>query len=145
VEIGGEIRTRGEKGPGKPWAIGIERPKNEGRRVQKVIQTSTTTAMATSGDYRNYFEHQGKRYSHTIDPSTGHPITHKLAAVSVVHDSCMLADAYATAFMVMGPELAMDFAKQHDIAIYMLIKGEQGFVPLCSPGFEKFIPSAQGK
>lgn len=145
VEIGGEIRTGGEKGPGYPWNIGIERPQSEGRSIQKIIHASTPMAMATSGDYRNYFEHQGKRYSHTIDPATGYPITHKLAAVSVLHKSCMLADAYATALMVMGPERAMDFAKQHEIAIYMLVKGEQGFVPVSSPEFEKFISSARGK
>jgi len=145
VEIGGEIRTGGKKRPGTPWNIGIERPQAEGRSVQKIIHTSNTTAMATSGDYRNYFEHQGRRYSHTIDPATGYPITHKLAAVSVLHESCMLADAYATAFMVMGPQQAMDFAKQHEIAIYMLVKGEQGFVPLSSPAFEKFISSVRLK
>lgn len=145
VEIGGEIRTGGEKGPGTPWNIGIERPVDGGRSVQKIIHTSTTTAMATSGDYRNYFEHQGKRYSHTIDPTTGYPITHKLAAVSVLHDSCMLADAYATACMVMGPEKAMSFAKQHKIAIYMLVKGEEGFIPLSSPAFENFISPAERK
>jgi len=145
VEIGGEIRTGGKKGPENPWNIGIERPQSQGRSVQKIIHTSTTTAMATSGDYRNYFEHQGRRYSHTIDPTTGHPITHKLAAVSVLHDSCMLADAYATAFMVMGPEQAMDFAKQHQIAIYMLVKGKDRFGPLSSPAFKKFISPVEGK
>jgi len=145
VEIGGEIRTGGEKRPGTPWNIGIERPQAEGRSVQKIIHTSSTTAMATSGDYRNYFEHQGRRYSHTIDPGTGYPITHKLAAVSVLHESCMLADAYATAFMVMGPQQAMDFAKQHEIAIYMLVKGKRGFVALSSPAFEKFISSVKLK
>lgn len=145
VEIGGEIRTGGNKGPENPWNIGIERPRHKGRSVQKIIHTSTTTAMATSGDYRNYFEHEGRRYSHTIDPTTGHPISHKLAAVSVLHESCMLADAYATAFMVMGPQQAMDFAKQHEIAIYMLVKGERGFIPLSSPAFEKFISSVRLK
>jgi thiamine biosynthesis lipoprotein len=145
VEIGGEIRTGGEKAPGQAWKIGIERPQDRGRSVEKIIHTTSLTAMATSGDYRNYFEHQGKRYSHTIDPTTGHPITHKLAAVSVLHNSCMLADAYATAFMVMGPQNAMEFAKKHDIAIYMLVKGEHGFVPISSPAFEKYISSAQGK
>lgn len=144
VEIGGEIRTGGRKGAENPWNIGIERPQSEGRSVQKIIHTSTTTAMATSGDYRNYFEHEGRRYSHTIDPTTGHPITHKLAAVSVLHESCQFADAYATAFMVMGPEKAMNFAKQHQLAIYMLVKGEHGFIPLKSPAFENFISSAQG-
>jgi thiamine biosynthesis lipoprotein len=145
VEIGGEIRTGGEKAPGQPWSIGIERPQSKGRSVLRVVHTSTTAAMATSGDYRNYFEHQGRRYSHTIDPTTGYPITHRLASVSVLHESCMLADAYATAFMVMGPDRAMEFAKQHDLAIYMLVKKDHGFVPLSSPAFEKYISSTQVK
>ncbi|MCA1796289.1 MAG: FAD:protein FMN transferase [Desulfuromonadaceae bacterium] len=145
VEIGGEIRTGGQKGAENPWNIGIERPQSEGRSVHKVIHTSSTTAMATSGDYRNYFEHQGRRYSHTIDPTTGYPISHKLAAVSVLHESCMLADAYATAFMVMGPEQSMDFAREHEVAIYMLVKGEHGFISISSPAFENFISSRQRK
>jgi thiamine biosynthesis lipoprotein len=145
VEIGGEIRTGGEKAPGQPWSIGIERPQSKGRSVIRVVHTSSTTAMATSGDYRNYFEHQGRRYSHTIDPTTGYPITHRLAAVSVLHDSCMLADAYATALMVMGPERAMEFATKHNLAIYMLVKKDHGFVSLSSPEFEKYISSTQVK
>ncbi|MFO7831949.1 MAG: FAD:protein FMN transferase [Desulfuromonadaceae bacterium] len=145
VEIGGEIRSGGLKSKDTSWNIGIERPISGERSVQKVIQTRDTTAMATSGDYRNYFEYEGKRYSHTIDPTNGYPITHKLAAVSVLHTSCMLADAYATAFMVMGPERSMQFAKEHNMRIYMLVKRENGFVPLTSPAFEKFISSPQGK
>jgi thiamine biosynthesis lipoprotein len=145
VEIGGEIRTGGEKAPGHPWNIGIERPQNKGRSVMRVVHTSSSSAMATSGDYRNYFEHQGRRYSHTIDPTTGYPITHRLAAVSVLHDSCMLADAYATALMVMGPERAMEFATKHNLAIYMLVKKDHGFVSLSSPEFEKYISSTQVK
>lgn len=145
VEIGGEIRTGGEKGPGDPWSIGIERPQSKGRSVQTIIRPSTTISMATSGDYRNYFELQGKRYSHTIDPTTGYPITHKLVAVSVLHDSCMLADAYATAFMVMGPEQTMDFAKQHKLAVYMLVKSDQEFLPLSTPEFQNLISSAHKK
>ena len=145
VEIGGEIRSGGVKRENTSWNIGIERPISGERSVQKAIKTRDTTAMATSGDYRNYFEYKGKRYSHTIDPTNGYPIIHKLAAVSVLHTSCMLADAYATAFMVMGPERSMDFAREHNMRIYMLVKRENGFVPLTSPAFEKFISSPQGK
>ena len=145
VEIGGEIRTSGDKGNGQAWSIGIERPIKGERSVQKIIHTSSSIAMATSGDYRNYFEHKGKRYSHTIDPATGYPISHKLAAVSVIEPSCMLADGYATALMVMGPEHAMSFARKHDLAIYMLVKNEHGFMPISSPAFEKMISSTAGK
>lgn len=145
VEIGGEIRTGGEKSAGNPWNIGIERPRTKEHRVQRIIHSSTSIAMATSGDYRNYFEHAGKRYSHSIDPKTGHPITHNLAAISVLHTSCMLADAYATAFMVMGPQRTMDFATAHDLSVYMLVKEEDGFVALSSPAFEKNFSSPREK
>lgn len=145
VEIGGEIRTGGEKGAGNPWNIGIERPRAQEHSMQRIIHTSSSISMATSGDYRNYFEHEGKRYSHTIDPKTGHPIKHNLAAISVLHTSCMLADAYATAFMVMGPQRTMDFATEHNIAVYMLVKEGDNFTALSSPAFEKNFSSAQKK
>ncbi|MDD2557625.1 MAG: FAD:protein FMN transferase [Desulfuromonadaceae bacterium] len=145
VEIGGEIRTGGEKRAGSPWNIGIERPRTKEHSVQRIIHSSTSLSMATSGDYRNYFEHSGKRYSHTIDPKTGHPINHNLAAISVLHTSCMLADAYATAFMVMGPQRSMDFATAHDISVYMLVKEEDGFAALSSPAFEKNFSSGERK
>ncbi len=143
VEIGGEIRTGGEKSPGNPWSIGIERPRTKEHSVQRIIHSSASFSMATSGDYRNYFEHDGKRYSHTIDPKTGHPIKHNLAAISVLHSSCMLADAYATAFMVMGPARSLEFATAHNIAVYMLIKNKDGFSAMSSPAFEKNFSSAQ--
>ncbi|MDY0212346.1 MAG: FAD:protein FMN transferase [Desulfuromonadaceae bacterium] len=145
VEIGGEIRTGGEKSPGNPWNIGIERPYTKEHSLQRIIHSSTSISMATSGDYRNYFEHDGKRYSHTIDPKTGHPIKHNLAAISVLHSSCMLADAYATAFMVMGPARSIEFATEHDISVYMLVKEEHGFTARSSPAFEKNFSSVGRK
>ncbi|MBN2644840.1 MAG: FAD:protein FMN transferase [Desulfuromonadaceae bacterium] len=137
VEIGGEIRTRGQKSATAPWAIGIEEPITDGRNIQKILHLGDA-AMATSGDYRNYFEQDGKRYSHTIDPRTGYPIEHRLASVSVLSDSCMLADAYATTLMVMGPERGMAWAEKMGLAVYMIIKEEKGFSTRASHLFDKY-------
>ena len=103
VEIGGEIHLNGKNGHGTPWRIAIEKPAADQRSIQRVLLLESG-AIATSGDYRNYFEKDGKRYSHTIDPRTGRPITHTLASVSVIAESTMKADGWATALMVLGAE-----------------------------------------
>lgn len=130
VEVGGEIRVGQAKpasqpqGEGSPWRIAVERPTQEGGVFQVVPMTQA--AMATSGDYRNFFTVDGQRFSHTIDPKTGRPVEHTLASVSVLHSSCMMADAYATALSVMGPEQGMAFAEQQGLAVLMLVRdGEQ--------------------
>ena len=104
VEVGGELRTRGQKPDGTNWRVAIERPVLDTmeQQVQLVIEPGDH-GLATSGDYRNYFEENGVRYSHTIDPATGYPITHRLASITVIHESCGLADAWATALNVAGP------------------------------------------
>ena len=95
--------------------------------------------IATSGDYRNYFEKQGKRYSHTIDPTTGYPITHSLASITVLHQQTMLADALATAMMVMGAEESLKFANQYNIPVFMIVKTEQGFKEVYNELFKPHI------
>jgi len=137
VEIGGEIRTSGFNQSGKKWRIGVSSPVTE-PGIQKVIEVNES-GMATSGDYRNYFEKDGVRYSHTIDPRTGRPITHKLASVTVIHDSCMVADALATAISVLGPDEGYDFAIKENLLVYMIVKKEHGFVEKMTPDFEKLI------
>jgi len=124
VEIGGEVRTRGTK-LGHPWTIGIEKPSALPSGLSATI-VLRDMAMATSGDYRNYFEKDGVRYSHTIDPQTGRPVTHSLASVSVISADCMTADALATTFMVLGPEKGLQFAEDHEIAAYFLTYTPQG-------------------
>lgn len=126
VEIGGEIVTHGYKSVNNPWVIGVQSPATVEQSVQKRLYL-TDIAMATSGDYRNYFEQDGVRYSHTIDPRTGHPINHQLASVTVIGSTCMLADAYATAIMVLGPIKGMEFANKNNIAILMIIKEGEVF------------------
>lgn len=125
IEVGGEMRTRGLNKAGQPWRIAIEKPVDNAREIQTVVGLSGK-ALATSGDYRNYYEIDGQRLSHTIDPRTGRPIDHILASVSVIHQSCALADAYATTLMVLGPEEGYQFAQTHNLTAYFIIRQASG-------------------
>lgn len=138
VEVGGEMALSGNNADGVPWRIAVERPQVQARDVQQVISVRDV-GVATSGDYRNYFEKDGKRYSHTIDPRTGYPITHNLASVTVVTGKSGRADALATAFMVMGEEATLRFARAQDIAVLTLSKRGEEFVASHSPAFEPYI------
>lgn len=135
VEIGGELRSQGTKPGNQDWKIAVESPVSGERQVQKILSISNT-GIATSGDYRNYFEEDGVRYSHTINPGTGRPITHKLASVTVLMPTCAEADAMATAFMVMGEESAYAFAVKHNIDAFFIVKSDQNFIEKMTPGFE---------
>ena len=115
VEIGGELRGRGLNAEGAPWRIAIERP-DPGRRAPLRVVALKDHGMATSGDYRNFFEVAGKRYSHSIDPATGRPVDHQLASVTVVGERCGEADAWATAFLVLGPERGVALANELGLA-----------------------------
>jgi thiamine biosynthesis lipoprotein len=115
VDIGGEVVARGLKPGGKPWMVGIERPA-ENRYSAPVVETAIplrNQSVVTSGSYRKYYEKDGARYSHTIDPSTGRPVTHSMLSASVVEQDCWLADAMATAYMVMGLDSARAFIAAH--------------------------------
>ncbi|ROU01824.1 FAD:protein FMN transferase [Marinobacter sp. R17] len=138
VEIGGEVDTRGRKPDGDVWRLAIEKPVSQTQTVQRIVALEDL-AMATSGDYRNYFEVDGHRYSHTIDPATGHPISHKLASVSVITDNCMSADAMATALNVMGQDKGYTFAVKHDIAAYFIYRGDDGFDTKYTPAFSSYL------
>lgn len=138
VDIGGEMRVKGKKANGQDWRIAVEQPISGTRAVQKVIIVGDN-AVATSGDYRNYFEENGVRYSHTIDPKTGWPINHRLVSVTVVHPSSMTADGLATAIEVMGPEQGLAFAEANDLAVYLISKDEQGFIEQASAAFTQLI------
>lgn len=126
VEIGGEVRVAGRKPDGTRWRIGIERP-DELRRSLQTSVVLDNRAMATSGDYRNFIERDGKKFSHTIDPRTLQPIAHTLASVTVMAESCLEADALATALMVMGPEKGYHWAEEQKLSALMLIHAEEGF------------------
>lgn len=143
VEIGGELRLSGVSPRGTPWRIAIEEPDPAGlRSVHRAVSISDA-GMATSGDYRNFFEVDGKRYSHTINPKTGYPISHKLASVTVIAETSADADALATALNVMGPEQGMKLAQSQDLAVYMIIKTDQGFESRWSPAFSAYLPETE--
>ncbi|MDP1649902.1 MAG: FAD:protein FMN transferase [Rubrivivax sp.] len=125
IEVGGEVRTRGRNAQGRPWQIGIEEPDALPQRVRSVVPLSGQS-LATSGDYRIYFEQAGRRYSHEIDPRTAAPIAHALASVSVVADSCMRADALATALIVMGPEHGIALARQLALPALFIVREPPG-------------------
>lgn len=139
VEIGGELKVSGVKSDGNQWKIAIEKPVTELRQVQLIISPGDM-AMATSGDYRNYFEQDGVRYSHTLDIRTGSPISHKLVSVTILDKSSAMADALATAITVMGAEQGLTFAEKHNIAAYMLVKSADGFEEVVSSAFKPYLP-----
>ena len=138
VEIGGEIRARGVNRERAPWQIGIEQPAAGQRGVQRIIRLDNM-AMATSGDYRNFFEQDGTRYSHTIDPRTGRPVSHGLASVTVLHPSAMLADAWATGLLVLGPEQGYATALENGLDAYFIVHQDKGFREKSTPGFKTGI------
>lgn len=126
VEVGGEMRVNGAKPDGSLWRIAIEAPNVDERKAIRIIEVGSG-AIATSGDYRQFFEYQGKRFSHTINPHTGYPVDSALASVTVFAESAMDADAYATAFMAMGKINAIDFANENDIAAFFISRHGDDF------------------
>ncbi|MEM7050553.1 MAG: FAD:protein FMN transferase [Acidobacteriota bacterium] len=141
VEVGGEVRARGRNAAGQVWRLGIERPEAVRGTVQRIVPLADR-ALATSGDYRNYREIDGVRFSHLLDPRTGRPIRHRLASVSVVHESCARADGLATALMVLGEDEALRMAESHDLAILLLVRNDDGgFREVRSAAFDRLIDS----
>jgi thiamine biosynthesis lipoprotein len=142
IEVGGELKAQGTNHEQKPWRIAIELPDATKREMFSVIKLRNLS-MATSGDYRNYFEVDGQRYSHTIDPKTGMPITHNLASVTVLDASAARADGLATAINVMGSEKGLALANTHNIPIMVIMKEVGGFVAETSAAFDEYILSQQ--
>ena len=142
VEVGGELKARGTNHEREPWRIAIELPDSTKREMFSVIGLQDL-GMATSGDYRNYFEIGAKRYSHTIDPKTGRPITHNLASVTVLDASTARADGLATAINVMGAERGLALANTHNIPIMVIMKEPEGFVAKTSAAFDEYLLSQQ--
>lgn len=138
VELGGELRVKGLSPRNTPWRVAIEQPTAVPGSVQQALLLKDG-AVSTSGDYREYFEKDGVRYSHTLDAATGRPIEHKLASVTVVHPECGYADALSTAIMVLGPERGMQLAEQQGLAVYLIVRGEQGFETRYSAAFKPYL------
>lgn len=134
VEVGGEMRVSGVSPRGDAWRIAIESPMAGQRGVAEALEL-TDIAIATSGDYRNYVEVGGQRYSHTLDPRTGYPVTHNLVSVTVLHERCMMADAWATALGVVGLEEALRLATEHDLAVYLITRDGDDLKSQSSPAF----------
>ena len=138
VEIGGEMRLSGNKANNESWKIAIEKPESLQRSVQKIISIGNN-AIATSGDYRNYYAQDGVRYSHLINPTTGYPITHNLVSVTVVHPSSMTADGLATALNVIGKDKALAIADKYNFAVLLITKEKQQFKEYTSDKFEQLV------
>ena len=130
VEIGGEIVTRGISEKRLPWKIGVTKPTDDSLNVNQEIQTIinvTDKAMATSGNYRNFYYKNGRKYAHTIDPSTGYPVQHNILSSTVIADDCATADAYATAFIVMGLDKAKTILSRHpELMAYFILASDDG-------------------
>ncbi len=138
VEIGGDLRVRGRNDRGAAWSIAVESPRPGNRRVQRLLQLHDQ-AMATSGDYRNYFERDGLRYSHTINPIDGLPVSHNLASVTVLSDTAMVADALATALLVLGPEAGPALAEHQRLGAYFIMRTADGYAEQATPQFDRFV------
>lgn len=143
IDVGGEVLGRGQKPNGQLWSVGIELPaqnSEDERRVQAVILLKNK-AISTSGSYRKYYEENGSRYSHFIDPATGYPVRHSLLSVSVLASDCITADAYATAFMVIGLEKSKAFLAKHpELDVYFISDDQKGgFSIYYTPGYEQLL------
>ena len=138
VEVGGELRGSGVKPGGQPWWVQLEQPDDDAGAPQTLLALHGLS-VATSGDYRRWFEHDGVRYSHTIDPRDGRPIRHGLASVTVIHSQCMLADAWSTALDVLGPDDGLRLANRLGLAARLLVRGHARFEQRTSDAFDALL------
>ncbi|WP_377194044.1 FAD:protein FMN transferase [Ruegeria meonggei] len=144
VEIGGDLVTLGTNDKGEAWRIGIEKPEAGSQNLQLIVELDDL-GMATSGDYKNFFEQDGVRYSHIIDPTTGRPITHRTTSVTVLAENAMMADAWATAMLALGQDKGMELAEQHKLAVYFISRdvtgGEDAYITVHSTAFKDALGS----
>ena len=140
VDIGGEVVVSGQNPQGSLWRIGINKPVDDSLSLNQELQTVLTLTIATSGNYRNYYYHEGKKYAHTINPHTGYPALHNLLSATVIARDCMSADAYATAFMVMGLERAKAFVEARpDLDAYFIYADSTGsYQTYMTEGMKRF-------
>lgn len=138
VEVGGELRLAGTNAAGRPWRIGIEQPADTRGAVRQAIGGSNI-AITTAGDYHDYYERDGVRYSHTIDPATGRPIAHELASVTVITSDAAYADGMDTALEVLGPERGYALAERLRIAAYFIVRDGESFSVRYTPEFARYL------
>jgi thiamine biosynthesis lipoprotein len=136
AEATGELKASGKKLDGSPWRIALEEPRDDQQVAERVISVDGY-GVSTSGDYRNYFLQDGRRYSHTFDARSGAPVLHNLASVTVIHPSALMADGLSTLLLILGPERAWDYAEKHDIGAFFVIRADTGFVIRTSKTFER--------
>ena len=136
AEATGELKASGRKLDGSPWHVALEEPRDDQQVAQRIIAVDGF-GVSTSGDYRNYFEQDGRRYSHTFDARTGTPVSHTLAAVTVINPSALLADGLSTLLLILGPDRGWDYAEKHDIGAFFVIRADTGFVTRTSHAFER--------
>jgi thiamine biosynthesis lipoprotein len=127
VEIGGEVKGKGVAPHGNPWRIGIETPNFQRGQIEQIVSLKDV-GVATSGDYRNFLEYNGRRYSHTIDPRSGYPVSHNLGSVTVIHESTAIADAWATAFMVLGAEESYQLSTMYNLSGVLITRDGDNYV-----------------
>ena len=138
VSVGGALVSRGMNADGQPWRVAIQKPTDRENAVQAIVDINGH-GISTSGSYRNYYELDGKRISHVIDPQTGRPITHKLVSVTVIAPTALEADGWDTGLMVLGTEKAQQVVREQGLAVYMIIKEGEGFKTWMSPQFRTFL------
>ncbi len=138
VSVGGAVLTRGKNAQGQPWKVAIQKPTDRENAVQAVVDLQGH-GISTSGSYRNYYELDGKRISHVIDPTTGRPIQHKLVSATVIATTALEADGWDTGLMVLGEEKAKALALRENLAVYLIEKQGEGFSSWMSPQFKAFI------
>ncbi|XXD08850.1 FAD:protein FMN transferase ApbE [Klebsiella sp. R445] len=138
VSVGGALVSRGMNGDGQPWRVAIQKPTDRENAVQAIVDINGH-GISTSGSYRNYYELDGKRISHVIDPQTGRPIDHKLVSVTVIAPTALEADGWDTGLMVLGPQKAQEVVRQQGLAVYMIVKEGDGFTTWMSPQFRTFL------
>jgi len=139
VEATGELKAVGKKADGSPWRVALEAPRDDEQVAAKTIELDGY-GVSTSGDYRNYFEQDGHRYSHTLDALTGAPIDHALASVTVIDRSALMADGFSTLLLILGPQRGWDFAEQHKIAAFFVIRADKHFIIRSNPQFDRLFP-----
>jgi FAD:protein FMN transferase len=136
AEATGELKAAGRKPDGTAWRIALEEPRDDQQVAEKIIAVDGF-GVSTSGDYRNYFQQDGRRYSHTLDARSGAPISHQLASVTVLHPSALMADGLSTLLLVLGPEQGWNYAEQHQIAAFFVMREGAGFVTRSNPAFDQ--------
>ncbi|MHC8315177.1 FAD:protein FMN transferase [Pseudomonas sp. LB3P31] len=136
AEATGELKAAGRKPDGTPWRIALEEPRDDQQVEQRIIAVDNY-AVSTSGDYRNYFQQDGRRYSHTFDARTGAPVAHTLASVTVIHPSALMADGLSTLLLILGPDRGWDYAEKHDVGAFFVLRADTGFVTRTNQAFER--------